>query len=157
MKHLVKNSRIIRSGVPSTFVRENGQAFWGGYEKMVDLHLEDGWVDEVLPVFDPIIQILSAPYFNDFHNIVTYKVLPNPNLPTLEKAKENKISQIKTQAGQLLAKTDWYVTRQIETGKCMPEEIVKERAETRSRSDELEAMVTSLSTVKSVVEFIITF
>lgn len=36
---------------------------------------------------------------------------------------------------RLLQDTDWYVVRQLETGKAVPEDIARQRAEARRRVD----------------------
>ena len=59
-------------------------------------------------------------------------VRPTPPPPTP--------NDIKAYAGKLLAATDWYVTRQIETGVAVPEAIGTYRAAVRDRSGEIETM-----------------
>lgn len=75
MKHLVKDGKIIQSGIPSNFRRESGQEFWGGYENMTDLHWLDGWRDEIVPNYNPTIQILGEPYYDQTNDVVTYHVV----------------------------------------------------------------------------------
>jgi hypothetical protein len=85
MKHLVKNNTIISSGIPSSFTRDNGEEFWGGYENMTDLHYEDGWRDEVIPEHDPRTHHLGNPYFDELLDIVTMEVIPTTANLQLEK------------------------------------------------------------------------
>lgn len=75
MKHLVKDGKVIQSGIPSYFKRSNGQEFWGGYEGMEDLHYEDGWRDESVPNYNSITQTLSKPYYDETNDVVTYHVV----------------------------------------------------------------------------------
>ena len=75
MKHLIKDNQIIQSGIPSYFTRENGEGFWGGYENRTDIHYEDGWRDEVIPEYDPMVQYLGAAFYDAENDVVTYPVL----------------------------------------------------------------------------------
>ena len=75
MKHLVKDGKVILSGIPSHFRRSNGQEFWGGYEDMKDLHYEDGWRDEFIPVYDHETQQLGELYYDQATDKCTYKVI----------------------------------------------------------------------------------
>lgn len=45
-------------------------------------------------------------------------------------------SEIKIEASRRLARTDWYVTRHMETGEPIPEEVLAERAHIRSVTDQ---------------------
>ena len=79
MKHLIKDNTIVMSGIPSTFTRENGELFYGGYENMTDLHYEDGWRDEVIPEdYDSSKQYLTDLHYDEFDDVVTYTVLDIP-------------------------------------------------------------------------------
>ena len=42
-------------------------------------------------------------------------------------------AQINADARAFLAKTDWYVVRHAETGEPVPDEIIKQRADARTR------------------------
>jgi len=75
MKHLIRDNRIVSSGLPSHFTRPNGESFWGGYETMVDIHEEDGWVNEVVPVYDQETQTIGSIYYDEASNVVTYHVV----------------------------------------------------------------------------------
>ena len=75
MKYLIKNNEIVMSGIPGHFTRENGEGFWGGYENRTDIHYEDGWRDEVIPEYDPMVQYLGAAFYDAENDVVTYPVL----------------------------------------------------------------------------------
>ena len=53
------------------------------------------------------------------------------------------ISQTKTTAGGLLASSDWYVTRQAETGEAVPQAVLDYRAAVRAASGTIEAAITA--------------
>lgn len=74
MKHLIKEGQIVVSGLPSVFTRENGETFYGSYQDRTDIHYEDGWRDEVIPVFDSETQYLINPYYDAENDVVTYVV-----------------------------------------------------------------------------------
>jgi len=87
MKHLIKDNQIIQSGIPSYFTRENGEGFWGCYENRTDIHYEDGWRDEVIPEFDPMVQYLGAAFYDAENDVVTYPVLQKVINVEAEKAR----------------------------------------------------------------------
>jgi hypothetical protein len=92
MKHLIKDNQIVQSGIPSHFTRESGEAFWGGYENMTEIHYEDGWRDEVLPEYDGKTHYLAAANYDQENDVVTYEVLPIP--VDLVKEKTNLYRQL---------------------------------------------------------------
>lgn len=49
-------------------------------------------------------------------------------------------AEVKAHAGRLLSYTDWYVTRQQESGTAIPDEVSAYRQAVRERSGEIEAM-----------------
>lgn len=51
------------------------------------------------------------------------------------------ISTIKQQAGGLLAPSDWYVTRQAETGEAVPQAVLDYRAAVRAASGAIESAI----------------
>jgi len=93
MKHLIKDNTIIQSGIPSNFIRENGEGFYGGYENRTDIHHEDGWRDEIIPEYDNIKQNLGTMYYDAENDVVTYNVV---NIPiNLEERKNRLKSDLK--------------------------------------------------------------
>jgi hypothetical protein len=86
MKHLIKENQIVQSEIPSHFTRESGEAFWGGYENMTEIHFEDGWRDEVIPVYDGKTHYLGTAYYDQENDVVTYEVLLIPFDLVKEKA-----------------------------------------------------------------------
>lgn len=61
--------------------------------------------------------------------------------------KSQKISIVKQQASGLLSSSDWYITRKSETGKDIPANIETFRTAVRTKSNEMEAMITACKTV----------
>lgn len=98
MKHLIKNNQIVQSGMVSVFTRENGQAFWGGYENMADLHYADGWRDEIVPEYNPVSERPGALYYSQQLDAVTYEVLPIEIDLVAEKGQlYNELSSLRTE------------------------------------------------------------
>jgi hypothetical protein len=63
--------------------------------------------------------------------------------------KSNAIALVKTQAGGLLAATDWYVIRETETTVAMPETVATYRAAVRNASGDIEAAITACTDLAS--------
>ncbi len=139
------------SGIPGTFVRDNGQAFWGGYENMTDLHYADGWRDEAVPEYDPRTQQLGVPYYDPVLDIVAYPVVDR--VVDLENARAEKIQQAKEQANRLLSQTDWYVVRYAETGEPVPAGIASARQAIRARCNAIEAAISALTNARDVLTY----
>jgi len=55
---------------------------------------------------------------------------------------EQWVGNTKQAAGSLLTQYDWYVVRQAETGKAVPQEVLDYRAAVRTVSDNREVMIT---------------
>lgn len=65
--------------------------------------------------------------------------------------KEQKISIIKQQAGGLLAPTDWYVIKEVETSDYVaPENITNYRAAVRAASNDMEAKINAAADVDAL-------
>lgn len=70
--------------------------------------------------------------------------------------KSQKILMIKSQSAGLLQSSDWYVVRKSETGKEIPANIETFRTAVRTKSNEMEAMITACNSVdelKSLFEY----
>ena len=96
------------------------------------------WSDEEKTSKGLVWQEPPAPYDNRFWwDAETPKAL--------DTLKPEWVAQVKAQAGSLLAQTDWYVTREAETGKRMPPKVLAYREAVRATADgvaaDLEAAV----------------
>jgi hypothetical protein len=60
--------------------------------------------------------------------------------------KSNAIAQVKATASGLLQSTDWYVTRQAETGTAIPSAVTDYRAAVRTASGTIETAITAVTT-----------
>lgn len=153
MKHLIKNNQIVMSGLPEVFTRENGESFWGGYENRTDLHYEDGWRDEVIPAYDPLLEGLGELFYSVRSDVVTYEIYPRTDIPSIDQLKNEKIKEIKLCARNILVETDFYIIRRAETGKSVPQEILNARQAVRVWSDNQEKAVTAMLSQEDVLTF----
>lgn len=69
------------------------------------------------------------------------------NPKDIDQVKAMLISQVKSQAGSLLAPTDWKVIRAQETGTALDSETKTERAAIRTKSNDLEELINDCTTV----------
>lgn len=79
-----------------------------------------------------------------------------PGIPKdLGQLKSTLISQVKSTAGSLLSKSDWKITRMIETSIPVDEDTLAYRTAVREKSNELEATINAASSVPALeaIEF----
>ena len=146
MKAILVNGEIKTfSKVPSSWTDENG----------LHLNIGDGasvgFKDVVQPTYDSRIEELDNLHLDG--DVYTYDVVDKKIEQTLAELKANKISNLKHSIGSQLAKTDWYIIREADSGEATPNEVRGERAALRTQSDELEAQIKALTTKKAVVLF----
>jgi hypothetical protein len=61
---------------------------------------------------------------------------------------------IKTTAGTFLALTDWYITRQAETGLATPQSVLDRRTEIRRRSNDKELLLQATTTTEELAAYV---
>lgn len=71
--------------------------------------------------------------------------------------KSNFISQVKATAGTLLAATDWKVIRAAEGGNAVDADTTAKRTAIRTKSNELEAAITAVTTVEELAALDLSF
>ena len=81
-----------------------------------------------------------------------YFSLSNPR--DVDDLKTSFIKQQKTDAGNMLANTDWYVVRKSEVGTAIPESVATYRAAVRTVCNTREAEITAATSTEQL-EFII--
>lgn len=64
------------------------------------------------------------------------------------------VSKVKETAGTLLAPTDWYVTRNAETGAVIPQDVLDRRAEIRAYSNLKETAISATTTTDELVTYV---
>ena len=120
---------------------------------MTELHYPDGWRDEVIPQYDPVLDELGEPFYSQQFDVVIYSISPRTDLLTIENARDEKVQEIKNRTRDLLFVTDGYIIRRAETGKSVPQEILNSRQAIRVWSDAQEKLVTALVSLEDVLKF----
>lgn len=72
----------------------------------------------------------------------------------LSTLQETYVKDVKKIAKQLLEQTDWMVIKQMETGKEMPEEVKKNRAEIRDQIQTKLKKIQEISTVEELRDYV---
>ena len=146
MKAIKLNNKIEKfSRLPKTWEDANG------------LHLNigdgsaQGFKDLITPEFDPRIEELGA--IIESGDAYTFEVVSRKFEETVAELKADKIFELKQAIKGILDKTDWYITRESETGESIPQEIRDERAQLRALGNAIESDINALTTKKSVVLF----
>ena len=76
---------------------------------------------------------------------------------TTKGLKSNFISQIKTNAGSILAQTDWMVIRKAERNVDIPSAVATYRASIVAKADELETAISAVTTVEQLIALDLSF
>ena len=151
MKAIEINGKIKTfSKLPNTWKDENGTYL--NFNKLSNAELQaKGFYDIVRPEYNNKLQRLSPLYFDS--DKFTYDVIDIEFTETLEELKTQKINKIKQVAQRKLNSTDWYIVRNAENGKAIPQEVLNERQAIRDESNVKEADVLALQTKQEIVSY----
>jgi len=72
---------------------------------------------------------------------------------SVSELKEQAISNFKSRIGSELAKTDWYIIREMDNGADVPADIVDARVALRELSDTVESEINALTTKAKVITY----
>jgi hypothetical protein len=72
---------------------------------------------------------------------------------SVSELKEQSISNFKSRIGGELAKTDWYIIREMDNGVDVPADIVDARVALRELSDTVESEINELTTKSKVITY----
>jgi len=72
---------------------------------------------------------------------------------SLSELKEQSINNFKHRIGSELAKTDWYIIREMDNGADVPADIVNARVALRELSDTVESEINALTTKAGVITY----
>ena len=133
------------------------------FRSSTGLHLNvKGWSDQDMKdngLFDVII---DEDYDERIHNLgeiywdtgatVFRKDKSNKTWDkSLSELKEQSINNFKSRIGSELAKTDWYIIREMDNGVDVPEDIVDARVALRELSDTVESEINEITTKAGVI------
>jgi hypothetical protein len=154
MKARIENGNIrTYKSLPRTFKTEDGKVILNFNRGSEELHRSYGFFDVVSDSYDSVVEKLGAIEWSEEDNSFRRFKVSKSISKTLSELKSDKISMVKKKAGEELSGTDWYVTRKIETGVDIPQEIADRRAESRAKSEALESEINSLTTKAKVLRW----
>ena len=64
-----------------------------------------------------------------------------------------KIKYLKKHANNKLSETDWYITREYETGSAVPTAIKTARADIRKKIDDAEVAIAAITTIDELQSY----
>ena len=97
-------------------------------------------------------KIDGSPLYKQVYDKTTESMVDTTEQVVTKGLKSNFISQVKQNAGSLLAQTDWYVVRKAERNVDIPANIVTKRATIVTEADRLETAISNVTTVEALIE-----
>ena len=138
------------SRLPKTWEDENGLHL--NFNKIEDA-TAFGFFDVVMPSYDSVTQQISNLHFDGTKKKFVYDVTDKDFGQDLDTYKANKISEVKSKAGDLLKATDWHVVRLAERAIEIPQEIKDERQAILDKADIAELDIAALLTIAEVIKY----
>lgn len=133
---LMLNGKVLSYDVPFSYEDINYPANWlrlASYEEKLAIG---------------IVEVADRPVYDQ-------RFYWSPGMPKDHAALvENWVSNTKYTAGTMLKPTDWYVIRQSETAKAVPQDVLDIRAEIRTYSDEKEQAIRATTTTDELAAYI---
>lgn len=99
----------------------------------------------------------GSPLMIQKYNPVTEAMEDTDKQVVTKGLKSQFIAQVKQTAGSILAQTDWMVTRKVERDVAIPAEVVAYRASVVSKADELEASISTVTSVEQLAGLDLSF
>jgi len=126
----------------------------GGFDLLSDEQLKTyGFYDVIIPDYDSRVEDLGELYFDSASETFTKDISNKTWVLTLAELKEQQINNFKHRIGAELAKTDWYIIRNQETGDAIPADITSARQALRDQSEVVENEINALTTKKAVMSY----
>ena len=153
------NDSVIREG--RSWTDDNGikhPTSWGSWSDEEKIAADLVWVDDPAPYDPRFYWDADTPKALD-----DVAVLDEDGEPMLDEngnpvvtlgLKSKECASVKTEAGFLLAPTDWYVVRKSETDTAIPDDVLTYRAAVRTASNSMEAQINAVTTHEEFVELI---
>jgi hypothetical protein len=151
-KAINKNGVItVYNGVPQTLYSSSGTYL--NAQAMSETALRNaGLFDVVYPEgYNSAIDDLSDIFWDSANSVFTYTKSDKTWSQSLEEMKTNKISNLKSNANNKLAETDWYIIRKDDDGTAVPADITTARAAVRTAVGTKETEINALTEKSAVV------
>ena len=151
----VNNAGVITfyQSVPNSFRSSTGLHLnvkgWSD-SKMKDNGLFDVIIDDG---YDSRIHDLGEIYWDTGATVFRKDKSNKTFSKSVSELKEQAISNFKHRIGGELAKTDWYIIREMDNGADVPEDIVDARVALRELSDTVESEINALTTKSKVITY----
>ena len=115
---------------------------------------ELGLFDLIIPAdFDERIHDLGEIYFDSVTSVFKKDIVNKTWTKTIEQYKEQAINNFNHRVGSKLAKTDWYIIREMDNGTEVPSEITSKRQTLRDTSNATEIEINELITIEEIITF----
>ena len=151
----VNNNGIITTfpDVPKQFRSSTGYHL--NARSMTADELRDaGLFDVIIPEeYDSRIHDLDEIYFDSATSVFRKDLINKTWDKTLAELKTKQINNFKSQIGNKLAETDWYIIRNADDGSEIPADITTARADLRTQSNTVETEINALTTKKAVMSY----
>lgn len=149
MKAILVNGEIKTfNRLPKTWEDENGLHL--NFNKIEDA-TAFGFFDVVMPSYDSVTEQISNLHFDG--DKFVYDVTDKEFAQDLDTYKANKITEVKSKAGDLLKATDWHVVRLAERAIEIPQDIKDERQAILDKADIAELDIAALETIAEVIRY----
>ena len=154
MKAVNNNGEItFYQSVPNSFRSSTGLHYnvqnWSEQDMkdngLFDVIIEDG--------FDSRIHDLGEIYWDTEATVFRKDKINKTWSQSLTDLKAQQINNFKSQIGSKLAKTDWYIIRNADSGAEVPSEITDARAALRTQSDTVENEINAKTTKAAVMSY----
>tara|TARA_R100001460_G_scaffold5439_2_gene15215 strand:- start:2367 stop:2906 length:540 start_codon:yes stop_codon:yes gene_type:complete len=158
------NDSVIREG--RSWTDDDGikhPTNWGSWSDEEKIAAGLVWVDDPAPYDPRFYWDADTPKSLDDVPVLNEDEDAAPGTPALDEdgnpvitpgLKSQWIGQIKTEAGSLLAPTDWYVIRRAEASVAIPADVLTYREAVRTASNSMEAQINAVTTHAAFVTLI---
>tara|TARA_B110000503_G_scaffold51617_1_gene83277 strand:- start:417 stop:956 length:540 start_codon:yes stop_codon:yes gene_type:complete len=136
--------------LPKTWEDESGLHL--NFDK-VEKPQDYGFYDVVMPTYDSVTQQISNLHFDKKKKAFVYDVTDKEFGQDLDTYKANKVSEVKSKAGDLLKATDWHVVRLAERAIDIPQDIKDERQAILDKADVAELEIAALESIAEVIKY----
>ena len=115
---------------------------------------ELGLFDLIIPAdFDERIHDLGEIYFDSATSVFKKDIVNKTWTKTIEQYKDQAINNFNQRVGNELAKSDWYIIREMENGTEVPSEITSKRQTLRDTANATEIEINELITIEEIITF----